>query len=182
MDCCRRFCIIIGTVTPFVGGSTVAGFTSTLGRDETLTGRTDIWKKLIPVAMQHPIFGCGYGGFWTTETIEIHLVNEAHNGYLQIILELGFVGILFFSMFLLSSCKKAQRGLSYNYEWASLWICYLLMVVGQNITESTINNLPSLPTAIIIFLLVSFTAASSGSRKVREERPLAGGDHKHFPT
>src|SRR5438309_3429742 len=42
-------CIIaVGAITPLVGGSTVTGFTSMLGRDQTLTGRTEIWATLLP--------------------------------------------------------------------------------------------------------------------------------------
>jgi O-antigen ligase len=37
---------------------------SLLSRDETLTGRTDIWRSVLEVAALKPILGTGYGGYW----------------------------------------------------------------------------------------------------------------------
>jgi exopolysaccharide production protein ExoQ len=152
--------IIFGIVTVFVGGSTVASLTSNLGRDSTLTGRTDIWADLLPVAMLSPIVGNGVGGFWTNKTREDYGVNECHSGYLEIILDYGFIGLLLFSMFLLSSCWKAQRTLSYDYDWGSLWICYLLMTMMHNISETSLNTFTNHLTAIILFLTVSSTSSN----------------------
>jgi O-antigen ligase len=161
--------IAFGTVTPFVGGSTVGGFTSPLGRDDTLTGRTDIWAGLLPIVMRQPILGCGFGGFWTTETRKIHNIDEAHNGYLDGLLELGFVGLLLLSMFLLSSCRKAHRELTHDFYWASLWICYLFMAVVHNVAESSINSLTNHMTAGLIFLAICSTAASRYAREFHEK-------------
>lgn len=150
--------IVFGTTAVFTGGSAVGSFTSTVGRDKTLTGRTEIWAELLPVAMLHPFEG--YGGFWTQATRDKHGLSEAHSGYLDIILDYGFVGLMFFSMFLLSSCWKAQRILSYDYDWGSLWICYLLMAVIHNITETSFDSLTSHLTAILLFMAVSSTTST----------------------
>lgn len=150
-----------GIVTPMVGGSSVAGFASFLGRDETLTGRTDIWAGILPIAMQHSILGCGFGGFWTTMKMEAFKTNTAHSGYLEIILELGFVGILLISMFVLSCCRKAHRELGRDFDWGALWICYLLMTVLHNVAESSLDSFTSQLTAILLFLAVCSTAVTS---------------------
>ena len=55
------FIIGIGILQPFIGGSAVSGFASTMGRNSTLTGRTEIWAELTPLAMRQPIFGSGLG-------------------------------------------------------------------------------------------------------------------------
>ena len=149
--------IALGIVTPMVGGSTVAGFTSVLARDETLTGRTGIWATLLPIAMQRPILGHGLGGFWTPTFVEMYRINEAHSGYLDVLLGLGFVGILLVSLFLLSSCRKAQQELSRDYDWGVLWICYIIMAVVHNFGESSIDTFTSHLTAIILFFSVSST-------------------------
>lgn len=145
-----------GIVTPIVGGlSFGTDISSTLGRDDTLTGRTEVWADLLPVAMQRPILGHGFGGFWAPLTRKMHDIGEAHNGYLEIMLELGFVGILLFSMFLLRCCRKAQGELRHDFYWASLWICFLLMAAVHNVTESSLNDFQSHLTAILLFLAVS---------------------------
>jgi O-antigen ligase len=145
-----------GIVTPFVGGSTVGGFSPILGRSETLTGRTDIWAGLLPFFEKHPILGHGFGGFWTPMTQQaIFGQKEAHNGYLDVFLGIGIVGLLLIVLFLLSFCWKAQRELTHDYDWASLCICYLLMALIHNVTESSINSFTSHLTAVLLFLAVS---------------------------
>jgi len=159
-----------GIGAPISGGLFVGeGVTSILGRDATLTGRTDVWADLVSVAMQQPIVGHGFGGFWTPRSREVYKISGAHNGYLEVLIELGFVGLLFFSMFLLSSCRKAQRMLIYDFDWASLWICFLLIAVLHNITESSINSLTSHLTAVLMFLLVSSTATVSNNQMLPRE-------------
>ena len=96
--------IVYGTITPFLAELPIYDVSSTLGREETLTGRTIIWAKLIPFVMQTPIFGNGFGGFWTS-SIRENIALSAHNGYLDTILNTGFVGHILFSIFLLSCCQ-----------------------------------------------------------------------------
>jgi len=163
------FCIIFGTTTVFVGGSNVGFFSSVLGRDSTLTGRTLTWAELVPVVMKQPIFGIGVGSFWTTSTREFYRMSHAHNGYLEILLELGFIGLFLFSMFLLSSCRKAHKVLAYDYYWGSLFVCFLIMLVLHNIAESSINNLTSTIMAVILFMSVSSKADTSFKRRVSKK-------------
>jgi exopolysaccharide production protein ExoQ len=148
-------CIILGTVVVFTGGSTIGSFTSSVGRDATLTGRTEIWAELLPLAMLRPIVGHGVGGFWSPEAKEKHNLTEAHSGYLEIILDYGLVGLLLFSLFLLSSCLKAHRELKHDFYWGSLLICFLLMSVIHNISESSLSSFTSHLTAVLLFLAVS---------------------------
>ncbi len=76
-----------------------------LGRDIELTGRVPLWLTLLPIGWQQPLLGYGFGAFWVDpmrETIlEIALMRSrfrwaehAHNGYLDVWLELGSVGVL----------------------------------------------------------------------------------------
>lgn len=156
------FIIGFGIATVIAGGSTMSQFTSTLGRSETLTGRTDIWAAILPIAMQSPILGHGFGGFWTPEVSEkIFQISESHNGYLEIILELGFVGILFFSIFILSCCQKAIKELDHDFDFGVLFICFIVMISLYNITEASINTFTSHLMAILLFLSVRPSVASS---------------------
>jgi O-antigen ligase len=159
--------IVYGVATVMTGGATLpTDVTSTLGRDETLTGRTDVWAELLPIAMQQPFLGHGFGGFWTPTTRIVYRISEAHSGYLEIILELGFVGILFFSMFLLSCCRKARKELRHDFDWGALWICFLLMVVLHNVTESSLSSFGSHLTAVLLFLVVNYKTPTRNEMKV----------------
>jgi len=150
--------IVYGISSVFVGGSNIRGFTSTLGREETLTGRTDVWAALLPVAMKRPILGRGAGGFWNENTRLTYNISEGHSGYLDLLLELGFVGIFIVSMFLVSCGNRASKELTKNFFWNSLWICYLIMEVIHNITETSLNSMTSQVTATLVFMAVSSTA------------------------
>lgn len=165
--------IIIGIVTFFYSGSTIGAFAETLGRDPTLTGRTGVWESLIPAAMQRPILGSGIGGFWISKTRILYQITEGHSGYLDMILALGFIGMLLVSMFLLSSCRKAQKIMRYDFDWSCLWICSLVMTVCHNITESSLDTFTSLLMSILLFLSVSSMVVTSNARRVSPEvRPL----------
>lgn len=167
--------IVYGTITPFLGGLTGYDVASTFGRDQTLTGRADIWKVLVPYAMKQPILGYGFGGFWT-DAMRKMTSSHAHNGNLDIILNLGLVGLILFSIFLISSCRKARKVLAYDFDWGVLWICYLLMAVVHNIAESSMDGFTSNMSSIILILAVSSKIADSNTHGVLH----AESDSRHM--
>jgi O-antigen ligase len=147
------FIILYGTFTPFVGKLTIVDVSSTFGRNETLTDRTGIWAFLVPYAKEKPILGHGFGGFWTDE-MRSQTSSHAHNGYLDTILNMGFLGLMLFSIFLLSSCRKAHKAVAYHFDWSVLWICFLLMAVVHNIAESTVVSFTTQLMVFVLFLAV----------------------------
>ena len=93
-------CIVVGTASFFVGGLIVGGtVTEAVGREDTLTGRNEIWARLIPDVMREPIVGHGISAFPEILIMGPYLATP--------ILEYGFAGLLLFSMFLLSSWPKS---------------------------------------------------------------------------
>ena len=89
-----------------------------VGKDPTLTGRSELWEDILNHAKKHLIWGCGYGGYWVLDSKEIEalyqvytwLPNEAHNGYIDLTNELGLIGITFFIIFNISQyCKSNQN-------------------------------------------------------------------------
>jgi exopolysaccharide production protein ExoQ len=77
-----------------------------LGRDATLSGRTAIWAQVAHFIAQRPFFGYGYDAFWRGmqgPSLQIDaavhfIVEHAHNGFLEICLELGFTGLVLFAI------------------------------------------------------------------------------------
>lgn len=166
------FIIVYGTITPFIGKLSLMDVSSIFGRDETLTGRNQIWASLIPFAIKRPMGGHGFGGFWT-EAVREAISTHAHNGYLDIILNIGVIGLIFFSMFLLSCCRKAQREMTQNFDWGICFICYLLMAVVHNIGESSMVDLSGKLSAFVLILAVSSTRATSDNRMALREANVA---------
>lgn len=158
--------IIYGTITPFIGKLTFVDISSVVGRAENLTGRAEVWQALTPVAMQCPIYGYGYKGFWTTNAREQFDISGSHNGYLDVILELGFVGLLLFTMFFIFNICKAQRAMIQNFDWGVFWICSLVMTLVGNITESSLNTFDSRMMVVILCLTFAFKTDTSNETAI----------------
>lgn len=81
-----------------------------LGRDETLTGRTAMWDALAPLIVSDLWLGRGYGAFWYDPSWYSGFAGEyrwmaeknyAHNAYIDMILNVGIIGLVFQVAFLL---------------------------------------------------------------------------------
>jgi len=147
--------VIYGIITPFVGGTSVAGVAGSFGRDETLTGRTDTWEEVLPSVRANPILGVGFGAFWTPAIVANVMQKEAHSGYLDVLLDLGFLGSVVIAMLLANVAVRARRESTTDFAWGTLCYCIAFMAAVHNITESSINTLRSQLTACVLLLAVT---------------------------
>jgi exopolysaccharide production protein ExoQ len=112
-------------VSIVVGLSTLPIILAAYGKDTTFTGRTNIWSGVLWAIERRPFVGYGYGGVWVSENVEPTFsmmrrigfrAFHAHNGLLDVVLQVGGIGIvLFLCLFvptLLSSLRLARRGSS----------------------------------------------------------------------
>jgi O-antigen ligase len=152
--------IIFGTILPFASHPSVGLAASAAGRSNTLTGRTEVWAALKPAVMNKPLLGAGYNGFWTRRTRDFYEISGAHNGYLEVLLAFGSLGLILVSIFYLSSCYKAHCLISVDFYWGALWICLLLMFLLQNIAEASMETLANQRSAILLILAVSYSNLS----------------------
>ncbi|MEO0969312.1 MAG: O-antigen ligase [Cyanobacteria bacterium J06639_18] len=86
--------LILGNAESIVGAS---------GKDLTFSGRTDLWEPVLNQITKRPFFGYGYSGFWSSPfASNIRLTHEwasnSHNGFLEIMLELGIGGFVIFAI------------------------------------------------------------------------------------
>ena len=112
------------------------------GRDPTLTGRTDLWKDLIGYAAENPVLGRGYGSFWVGNLSYlwdkfIWLPTQAHNGYLDVVLELGIIGLLLLFGAILSAYRSIIRHFERDASFAGLRLVFFIMILVHNMTESS---------------------------------------------
>jgi O-antigen ligase len=145
--------VVYGTVAPFIGRLPAADISARLGRDSSLTGRNEIWASVVPAAKNKPLLGHGFYSFSARKISRLYA--NAHNGYLEVILGIGFAGLLLTALYLLSSIRRAQRELRTDYLWGSYWIGWLLMVMLNNVTESTLHSFSSLLTAVLMWLTIA---------------------------
>jgi exopolysaccharide production protein ExoQ len=162
---------LFGAGVPFFGTAMASGITATLGRDATFTGRTDIWAELTPMALQAPLLGHGYGGFWVGNYYAE--VNEAHNGYLETVLELGFAGLMILMGFIVSYARQIYRGFRKNIEWALFGSGLLIMMVLHNVTEASfLGECDPMWTSAIFVLILNGSVMRSCARKQPAVQPL----------
>jgi O-antigen ligase len=123
-----------------------ADFAQLLGRDPTLTDRTHIWSVLLSLDAD-PVFGTGYESFWLGTRLEsVHqkageLINEAHNGYLEVYLNLGAVGVLLLVVFLVVGYRNICRlPLASKANSASFALGLWAVVILYNVTEASFRH------------------------------------------
>ncbi len=119
---------------------------SSLGRNVTLTGRTDLWKFLLQMDV-NPLFGSGFASFWLGDRLtEIWDLfwwhpNESHNGYLEIYLNQGLIGLVLFIFIIISAYKNIKNELIYNFETGQFKLGFLIMSLFYNLTEASFVGL-----------------------------------------
>jgi exopolysaccharide production protein ExoQ len=146
--------VVVSMAYLIFGDLVFSAAVGTLGRDMTFTGRTEIWKLLIPIAKNHPVLGMGYGSFWIHPQLPWPGLNEGHNGYLDVALELGGVGLVLLGAFFIWFYRSARQALSQSFDWAAFNICFLLMAVIHNCTESSFVRSTTHLWTFMIFLSV----------------------------
>ena len=112
-----------------------------LGKDPTLTGRTEMWPYAIDAISDRPLLGWGFTAFWSISnprSIEISNlvrwnVDEAHNGLLQILLDVGVIGAaLFVFMWMrnLVMAVKCMNGPAPEFGVSSLLSLVGILIIG----------------------------------------------------
>ena len=164
-------------------------FLEMIGKDPTLTGRTDLWAYLIPYISERPMLGWGFFAFWSPvnpAANEISLlvrwrVTEAHNGLLEMLLEVGIVGTIFLVFLWARNVVLALRCLrtpAKDFAVSSLLCCGAIVLMG--ISENVLLD-PSTILVSVFFIMglmcertVRRASGSSSAAFQRERRHRAG--------
>ena len=132
--------------------------------DVTFTGRTQIWGFALDHAWKEPWFGHGYRGFWqlgaaspkhASEIEFIRTIGSGHSGYIDMFLDLGWVGVGLLAAFMLAALSAAGRFDLRPVSRSLLYLSIILFVAGRNAMESVIlwssffDNLAFLLVAIL---------------------------------
>jgi exopolysaccharide production protein ExoQ len=158
--------VIVSFLVLFAGLGTSS--LETLGRDPTLTGRTAIWKLVIRLS-GNPIVGTGFESFWMGPRLqEIWSVywwhpNEAHNGYLEVFLNLGWVGVALLALLLATGYRNVMHELRQNSQLGQLKLAYFVVGVIYNFTEAGFRMLD--PIWIMFLVAIMAVPRLSGITK-----------------
>jgi len=113
----------------------------TLNRDPTLTGRTALWDELLEMN-ENPAFGNGFETFWMGTRIETiwrkHWWHpqEAHNGYIEVFLNLGWAGLALLILVTLTGYFRAVGALRSDLEIGGLKVMYIIVALVYSSGEA----------------------------------------------
>jgi exopolysaccharide production protein ExoQ len=132
-----------------------AGLVETIGRDPTLTGRTELWNEIVGMN-GNPLFGTGFESFWMGSRLEkiwsIHWwhPNEAHNGYLEVFLNLGWTGVALLAVVIVTGYRNALGTLRRDPEAGRFMLAYFLVGLIYSFTEAGFRPLSPLWISFVL--------------------------------
>jgi len=115
-----------------------------IGKDRTLTGRTDIWDAIVLSIKDKPYLGYGYGVYWMDELgpsyyVRLQLqwgIPSAHNGWMETWLSIGVLGVALFALqfiwtFILA-VQRIWRGGSETYFAILIVVVFFIFSMSES--------------------------------------------------
>lgn len=139
------FTVLLGAgLTVLLGGE--AAVARAVGRKPSLSGRTAVWNVVIPMA-PNPVGGAGFETFWMGPRLDAVAdalmaeganggANEAHNGYIEMYLNLGWIGLGLIALILGHGYRKAVAAFRHDPVFGGLLLAYVVTAIFYNITEA----------------------------------------------
>jgi len=145
MTCLAALAVAIPT--SYLALQNLDSVTAMLGRDATLTGRSNLWQLSLESIGRSPIYGYGFAAFWSATSQEAMRIRgelnwdapHAHNGYIDIALALGLVGLFLYLTAYFVAVRRAIKRIRENYDLEAIWpLAYLVFIFLCQLTESSI--------------------------------------------
>ena len=116
-----------------------------VGRSDDLTGRLDIWAAVIGLSEQRPLLGWGWVSYWAPwvepfdDLVVIGGVTylQAHNAWLDVLMQLGWVGVVVFTILIVTT---SARALSWSVD----------APLGDPAPASAVRLLPTLLLTVLV--------------------------------
>jgi len=171
-------CLVLVTVLIPVS-VTLLGFSpdtlQTMGRNPTLTERTDIWAMVITLVPNRWV-GAGYESFWLGPRLEAMISNvtrwwvpnQSHNGYLEIFANLGWLGVGCLALVIFWGYHRVIRAWRQKLPASNLMLAYFVTGVIFNLTEAAFFRM-MIP--VWMFFLLAITFPQAVRNPCHENRP-----------
>jgi exopolysaccharide production protein ExoQ len=147
------------------------------GKDLTFSNRAQIWAVVVEHIRYRPLLGSGYGAFWLTNAPtpdkESYFViqrlsgfypGSSHNGYLQILNDLGAVGLIFLLGYVMVFLRQSVRLYATDRTQGALFVGLLLQQATLNLQE------PNWLNAIIVDFVPMSIATACLARALLEAK------------
>ena len=162
------FALVVGASLALLTGD-VGAVAHGLGRESNLSGRTAIWAAVIPT-VPNSVVGAGFESFWISPNVRAFKqtlinqgwyppvaeeLNEAHNGYIEVYLNLGWIGVCLIALVLIEGYRRAVMAYRQQPELATLFLAYTASAVFYSITEAGFRMLNPSWTFLILAIFGS---------------------------
>jgi O-antigen ligase len=182
--------ILLGTLAvPFVVffaqrfASILGPLLQALGRNLTFTGRTSIWQH-ITLETVNPVIGAGYWNFWggpggyKVNLAMNSIIPNAHNGYVDIYLDGGVIGLSLLAILLLTAgiriIGKIRAGSPLN-RYERVRFAFLIAAIIYNVSESTFVRMgPIWFTTLLMVVEYPFPQYATKKRRHAKQQVLSG--------
>jgi exopolysaccharide production protein ExoQ len=150
-------------------GSLLLPVEALTGKDLSFSGRRNIWTILTDQIHQHPFLGVGFGAYWTgpvptSPSYEMlwrlwFYPNEGHNGYLDVINELGYLGGILLLAYFIRYLRDALKLMRTQPQLAALYLTFVFRGFIADMSES--HWFCPLTADFVIMTLATCTLARS---------------------
>jgi hypothetical protein len=145
-----------------------------LGRDLTLTTRTEIWPILYEY-QTNALLGAGFNSFWAGHRLvelrdSVGGIIQAHNGYLETYLNGGLVGVALLLLLLFSAYVRAKAQLVDGTPVGRIVFVLLSVAIIYNLSEASFSKLSLLWFATV--LVITRYPAPAAEPVLERDRPF----------
>jgi O-antigen ligase len=149
----------------------ISSILAVFGKKSDLTGRTELWGQVLTAIGRHPWHGYGVYSFWvgmygpSAAVIEAvgWDVPHAHNGLLDLLLDVGAIGLILFMFAYLGGVLGAIRNYRQSRSDEHLWpLMFLTLFALGNLTESSIIHQSLFWT---LFMSATYRASQRGAHQ-----------------
>lgn len=153
-----------------------------VGADSTLTGRSGIWHAVWSAILAKPWLGYGFDGFWRgAEEPSLAVwrlsgtqVAEAHNGYLDLLLDLGVVGLAVFLVAFAVVLGRAGQALHRRTGSARIFpLVFAGLFLVYNVAESSLVDQRSLLWIVFVAVAAAPLHVAAPSTRFRRVRHVS---------
>ena len=172
----------VGVAAGFSAFVVPDAFFHAIGKDPTLTGRTQIWAAVLGQVAQRPLTGFGFAAFWDKTSIPAMVVAkqtgwvapEAHNGWLDLLAQVGWVGAVFASLGCLAGLVAAVvRWPGRDDGWFSP--LYLVVFLCMSLAESVLLSGNDLVWVVFIAALTQLVGPPKRAAPVWRDALASAG-------
>lgn len=155
--------VATGLVIPLFALFIDSGMVHVLHRKPNLTDRTSIWHAVLALHT-NPFVGTGYESFWMGDRLQsvwdlsVRGIAEAHNGYLEIYINLGWMGVLFLGAMILAAYPKIMVTLRRIPVLGRLALGYFVAGLIYDLTEAGFRMMNPIWTAFLLGVACTFLA------------------------